>query len=127
MGSKKIKGNVDMKFLKNLWKLIRISIPSFVSRETLCLISSYSLMVLRTVLTIYISEINGSIVKSIIKMNIQKFIINLTTLLLVSFPSAVVNSAIEFVNKMLSAFLRENLTKHLQKNFVKGMGFYQVK
>jgi len=92
----------------------------------LCLISSYGFMILRTWLTIYISEVNGSLVKAIIKMDLQHFIVNLTTLFLVSFPSAVVNSSIEYINKMLSAFLRENLTKHLHEKFINKMCFYQV-
>lgn len=83
-------------------------------------------MILRTMLTIYISEINGSIVKSIVKMDLGRFFINLTTLFLVSFPSAIVNSSIEYVNKMLSAYLRENITKHLHKNYIEKMCFYQV-
>lgn len=105
---------------------MKIAFPGAFGRETLCLISNYSLMILRTWLSIYISEINGSIVKSIIKMDFRHFIVNLTTLFLASFPSAVVNSSIEYVNKMLSAFLRENLTKHMHKNYIKKMCFYQV-
>lgn len=115
-----------MSFLRKLIRLVKIAFPSIFGRETLCLSSAYILMFLRTYLTIYISEVNGSIVKSIIKMDINHFIINLTTLFLVSLPSAVVNSGIEYINRMLSAFLRENLTKHLHKKFIKKMCFYQV-
>jgi ABC-type uncharacterized transport system fused permease/ATPase subunit len=107
-------------------KLMKIGFPKVLSRETLCLVSSYTMMILRTWLTIYISDINGSIVKSIVKMDIKHFIVNLTTLFLVSFPSAMVNSSIEYINKMLSTFLRENLTKNLHQKYINNMCFYQV-
>jgi len=115
-----------MSFIKKLIRLIKIAFPNVLGRETLFIVSNYLLMFARTYLTIYISEVNGSIVKSIVKMDLNHFIINLTTLFLVSLPSAMVNSSIEYVNRMLSAFLRENLTKHLHKKFIRKMCFYQV-
>ncbi len=104
-----------------------VAFPKVIGRETLCLVSSYGLMILKTMLTIYIAEVNGSAVKSMIKLDFRHFIINLLTIFLVSLPSAMVNSGIEFVNKMLSAYLRENLTKYLHKKFIRKMAFYQVK
>ena len=67
-------------------------------------------MIVRTLLSIYIAEINGSIVK----MDFRHFIVNLVTLVLISFPTAKVNSGFKYVGKMFATYLRENLTTHLQ-------------
>jgi len=43
-----------------------------------------------------------------------------------SFPSAVVNSSLEYFNKILGLFFRENLTKHFHETYLSGMCFYQI-
>jgi len=116
-----------MKFLKKLFKLIKVAIPNYFGRESMCLIVSSALMIARTYLTIYISEINGSIVKSIVKMSFPRFMVNLIALAVVCVPAAMINSGIEYISRMFSAFLRENLTKHLHNNYLENMCFYQVK
>jgi ABC-type uncharacterized transport system fused permease/ATPase subunit len=117
---------VDINFLKKLYKLIKISFPAIFGRESFALFTSYSLMIVRTLLTIYLAEINGSIVKAIIKMDFRHFIINVVTLALATLPSAVCNSGIEYANKMFACYMRENMSKYLHKNYLKEMCFYQV-
>jgi hypothetical protein len=63
-----------MDFLRKLYRLIKIVIPKLISRETLGIASLSALLVLRTVLSIYISEVNGSIVKAIVDIKPIKFI-----------------------------------------------------
>jgi hypothetical protein len=63
-----------MDFLKKLYKLIKVVIPKFAGRETVGILSLSTLLVLRTVLSIYISEVNGSIVKAIVDLKPVKFI-----------------------------------------------------
>lgn len=45
---------------------------------------------------------------------------------LFSFPSAVVNSSLDYLNKILGLYLRENLTKNFHETYLKGMCFYQI-
>lgn len=48
--------------------------PRLIGRETFGVLSLSALLVLRTVLSIYISEVNGSIVKAIVDVKPIKFI-----------------------------------------------------
>jgi len=52
---------------------MKIAIPKLFGRETLSIVSLSILLVLRTVLSIYISDVNGSIVKAIVGVNLMNF------------------------------------------------------
>lgn len=53
---------------------MKIAIPKVFGRETLSVVALSVLLVLRTVLSIYISDVNGSIVKAIVGVNLMNFI-----------------------------------------------------
>jgi hypothetical protein len=57
-----------------LVKLLKIAFPRLFGRETLSIFALSILLVLRTLLSIYISDINGSIVKAIVGVNFMNFI-----------------------------------------------------
>ena len=63
---KKIKTAVDAKFVANLRRLLRIAIPALWSREVGYLFILAFFLVVRTVLSIRIADVNGKIVKSIV-------------------------------------------------------------
>ena len=67
------KGIVDRIFFSRLWKLTKIAVPSLFGRETAWLGSLYLLLVLRTFLSISISEIKGKIVKAIVTRKGSRF------------------------------------------------------
>lgn len=60
------KGNVDAVFLSRIKKLLKIVIPSWKTVEVLDIALLTVFLVLRTFLSIYISTVNGRIVKAII-------------------------------------------------------------
>lgn len=45
---------------------------------------------------------------------------------LYSFPSAIVNSGLDYYNRKLAICFRQNLTKHFQKEYLQKMCFYQM-
>jgi len=53
---------------------MKIAVPKVFGRETLSIVGLSCLLVLRTVLSIYISDVNGSIVKAIVGVNMLNFI-----------------------------------------------------
>jgi ATP-binding cassette subfamily D (ALD) protein 3 len=122
----KSKGYVNLNFLKRLLKLLRIAVPKLFGREVASILLLSVLLFLRTYLSIYISEVNGSIVKAIVSRNIFKFIRQIIVLGLYSLPSAFVNSSLDYLNKLLGLFFRENLTKYLHEKYLTGMCFYQI-
>ena len=67
------RGLVDKIFFSRLWKLTKIVVPSFASREVAWLSSLCVLLVLRTFMSISISEIKGKIVKAIVTRQGSRF------------------------------------------------------
>lgn len=63
-----------MVFLKRAAELIRIVIPDWKSYETLNIVTLTVFLVVRTFLSIYIANVNGRIVKSIINVNYSDFV-----------------------------------------------------
>lgn len=123
---KKLKGKVDKKFFRKLIKLIKISIPSLIGRETLVVVLLSVALILRTILSIHVSDVNGRIVKSIVRMNMNEFVYRLFVLGLYSLPSSIINSSLELFNKLLGLYLRENLTKYFHEKYLKNKCFYQI-
>lgn len=81
---------------------------------------------LRTFLSIYISAINGKIVKAIIQKDLNLFIKRVVSLGLIAFPASFVNSFLEFLNKRLALNFRKRLTEYFHQRYLKGMIFYQL-
>lgn len=84
------------------------------------------LLVLRTFLSIWISDLKGSWVRSIVKKDLVSFIKQMIMMTLYSFPSATVNSGLEYLNRKLGLYFRKNLTKSFQEKYLEKMCFYQI-
>lgn len=63
-----------MVFLKRAAELIKIVIPDWKSYETFNIVTLTVFLVVRTFLSIYIANVNGRIVKSIINVNYTDFV-----------------------------------------------------
>jgi len=61
-------------------RLLKIALRKVVGRETISLVLISVLMVVRSTLSIYISDVNGDLAKSIIRINLFDFIKNVNIL-----------------------------------------------
>lgn len=68
------RGHINTEFFFRLWRLIRIVIPSWKSREFISLCALSALLVLRTMVSISLSGVKGKIVKAIVKKDSTRFI-----------------------------------------------------
>lgn len=64
---------MDKEFFRKAMKLIKIAIPSLYSQETFYLVSLSGLLVLRTIMSIWLAEVQGQIVKAIVGRNVSEF------------------------------------------------------
>jgi len=55
-----------------------------------------ALLVVRTMMSIWLADVNGQIVKAIIKKDLKLFIYRIFVLFLFALPSSAVNSGIEY-------------------------------
>ena len=104
------KGNVDRVFWERIKKLLKIAIPSWKTKEVLYIIVLSCLLVVRTYLSIWLADVNGQIVKSIVRLNFQMFMRRVFALMLFAIPSSTVNSGMDYFTKLLATAFRERLT-----------------
>ena len=68
------KGNVDKEFWERVFKLVRHVVPGWKSREAKYIISLAVLLVIRTMMSIWLADVNGRVVKAIVDKDLSMFI-----------------------------------------------------
>ena len=113
-------------FFKRLWILIKIVIPSFYSKEFLDIIYLSLALYLRTILSIYLAEVKGKLVKGIIQQNFQLFTKGILYLGICSIPGSFINSSLTFLNKRLALYFREKMTKYFLDLYLDKLVYYKI-
>ena len=116
--------NVD--FIVQMIKLIRIMIPTVVSNETLILIAHTLSLVSRTFLSIYVANLEGKVVKYIVRRDVYNFSLMLTQWLLVALPATFINSLIRFLEGQMALAFRTRLVRYAYDLYFKNDTYYAV-
>lgn len=113
-----------MRFAKNVLSLCKIAIPDWKSAEVFHLVVLSILLVLRTSLTISISEINGAIVRGIISRDFKAFLYAIGGLAVLSIPASICNSGLDYLQNKLAIMYRERLSKFFNSQYLSGLTYY---
>lgn len=124
---KKGRGRVDAQFIANLRRIIAIVIPQWRSWESVHLLALTGLLIARTLLSISIATVNGSIVKAIVTKKFAAFVKKLLVLAVYAVPASTINSGLDYLNKKIALMFRSNLTKALNNRYLENMTFYKMK
>jgi len=84
------------------------------------------LLVIRTMMSIWLADVNGAVVKAIVNKSLKQFIQRIVILMLFAVPSSTVNSALDFCQKKLALAFRLRLTNHFHKNYLEKMHYYKI-
>ena len=128
-GSKKKKKRspaVNREFIRQLLKLLRVSIPSPISREFLLLVLHTASLVSRTFLSIYVAQLDGRIVKSIVEQNPRLFLQHCINWLLVAIPATFINSLIRYLECKLALAIRTRLVDYAYLLYFRNQTYYRV-
>lgn len=85
------------------------------------------MLIARTMLSISIAAVNGSIVKAIVTKQFSTFVKKLLVLGVYAVPASTINSGLDFLNKKIALMFRSNLTKTLNSRYLENMTFYKMK
>nr|XP_018264977.1 ATP-binding cassette, subfamily D (ALD), peroxisomal long-chain fatty acid import protein [Kwoniella dejecticola CBS 10117]OBR87135.1 ATP-binding cassette, subfamily D (ALD), peroxisomal long-chain fatty acid import protein [Kwoniella dejecticola CBS 10117] len=96
----------DPLFHIRLKRLLRIVIPSLKSREAAMLALHSAFLVTRTGLSLYVAELDGRIVSSLVTAQPALFLMNLARWLLVAIPATYTNSMLEYLQSELGLAYR---------------------
>lgn len=101
-------------------------VPSWKTKEFLYLGVLSGLLVIRTYMSIWLSEVNGHIVKAIVDRSLSDFIKRILGLMLFAIPSSAVNSGMDYFTKLLSLAFRERMTRHFHTKYLNKMFYYKI-
>jgi len=117
---------VNGEFVKRLLKLLKIVIPGFNSKEFLLLFMHTCFLVSRTVVSVYVARLDGSIVKSIVDRNGPVFALRIVYWLIIAVPATYINSMIRYLENKLALAFRTRLVDHLYGMYMDDETYYRI-
>jgi ATP-binding cassette subfamily D (ALD) long-chain fatty acid import protein len=90
----KKKVGINREFFKNLMRLLRICIPGWRSKELRLLISHTVFLVLRTLISVYVAEMDGKLVSALVRGKGKEFLKGLVWWMIIAVPATFTNSMV---------------------------------
>lgn len=117
---------VNKVFLRQLLKLLKISIPRVLSKEFGLLSLHTGSLIARTFLTIYVATLDGKIVQSIVEGNVPQFLALTVNWVLLAVPATFVNSLIRYLECKLALAIRTRLVEYAYSLYFQSQTYYRV-
>jgi ATP-binding cassette, subfamily D (ALD), peroxisomal long-chain fatty acid import protein len=90
----KKKVELNREFFKSLFRLLKIVIPSWKSKELRLLVSHSIFLVLRTLISLYVAELDGRLVSDLVRGRGKEFLKGLVWWMIVAVPATFTNSMV---------------------------------
>ncbi|CAF9926897.1 MAG: hypothetical protein HETSPECPRED_006448 [Heterodermia speciosa] len=117
---------LNREFVRNLLRLLRIVIPGWRSKELGLLMSHSVFLVLRTLLSLYVAELDGKLVSSLVQGKGKRFLRNVVWWMIVAVPATFTNSMLSYHQCKLALQYRARLTSYLHTRYLSNMTFYSL-
>ncbi|KAI1449667.1 ABC transporter transmembrane region 2 [Annulohypoxylon stygium] len=122
--TKKKKVELNREFFKSLLRLLKIVVPGARSKETRLLISHSFFLVIRTLISLKVAEMDGAIVKALVKGNGKEFLTRIVWWMLIAVPATFTNSMLSYHQAELSLRYRTRLTQFIHDKYLSQLTFY---
>eukprot|EP00760_Papus_ankaliazontas_P002840 PhM_4_TR11296/c1_g1_i1/m.93325/K15628/PXA; ATP-binding cassette, subfamily D (ALD), peroxisomal long-chain fatty acid import protein len=113
-------------FKDDFLSLMKICYPSYTCTEARLTIAFGIVLLVRTLLSLAIAEIDGAIVKNLVQMNMPKLMKNLSMWFGVGLPSSYINAFIKNLQTRLALAYRERLSHHAVKLYFANDAYYRI-
>jgi ATP-binding cassette, subfamily D (ALD), peroxisomal long-chain fatty acid import protein len=136
------KVELNREFFKSLFRLLKIIIPGWKSTEMRLLISHSFFLVIRTLLSLYVADLDGKLVSNLVRGKGKDFLIGIVWWMMVAVPATFTNSMVSYVNRekegvltcmklsyhqcRLSLQYRSRLTNYIHDKYLSNMTFYGI-
>ncbi|KAF2016821.1 hypothetical protein BU24DRAFT_387642 [Aaosphaeria arxii CBS 175.79] len=120
------KVELNREFFKNLLRLLKIVIPGWRSKEFRLLISHSIFLVLRTMISLYVAELDGKLVSNLVRGKGRDFLTGLVWWMAVAVPATFTNSMLSYHQCKLSLQYRTRLTHYIHSRYLSHMTFYTL-
>ncbi|KAI5799813.1 ABC transporter transmembrane region 2-domain-containing protein [Geopyxis carbonaria] len=120
------KGELNREFFRNLWRLLRIVIPGVRSKEMRLVVTHSVFLVIRTLISLYVAELDGKLVSSLVRGKGRDFLWNIGWWMAVAVPATFTNSMLSYHQHKLALQYRTRLTRHIHDRYLSRMTFYAL-
>lgn len=96
------KVGVNREFFRNLLRLLKVVIPGWRTKEMRLLVGHSVFLVLRTLLSLYVAELDGRLVSNLVRGKGRDFLLGLVWWMIVAVPAT-------FTNSMVSAKIQGSM------------------
>jgi ATP-binding cassette subfamily D (ALD) long-chain fatty acid import protein len=120
------KVELNLEFFKNLLRLLKIVIPGWKSKEMRLLITHSFFLVIRTLISVYVAELDGKLVSALVRGKGKEFLLGIVWWMLVALPATFTNSMLSYHQCKLSLQYRTRLTKYIHSKYLSNMTFYSL-
>ncbi|KIX05204.1 uncharacterized protein Z518_06076 [Rhinocladiella mackenziei CBS 650.93] len=117
---------INREFFRNLLRLLKIVIPGWRSKELRLLVSHSVFLILRTLLSLYVADLDGRVVSALVKGRGRDFILGLVWWMLVAIPATFTNSMLQYHQTRLALSYRTRLTSYVHEKYLDNMTFYTL-
>lgn len=95
-GAKK-RVELNREFFRNLLRLLRIVVPGWKSRELGLIISHSAFLVARTLISLYVADLDGKLVSSLVRGKGTEFLLGVVWWMVVAVPATFTNSMVSSI------------------------------
>ncbi|KAI0846637.1 ABC transporter transmembrane region 2-domain-containing protein [Daldinia vernicosa] len=124
--TKKKKVELNREFFKSLLKLLKIVVPGARSKEARLLVSHSFFLVVRTLISLKVAEMDGAIVKALVKGSGKEFLTRIVWWMLIAVPATFTNSMLSYHQAELSLSYRTRLTQYIHDKYLSQLTFYGI-
>lgn len=146
----KKKVELNREFFRSLLRLLNIVIPGAKSKEARLLLSHTLFLIIRTLISVKVAEMDGAIVKALVKGSGKEFLTRIVWWMLIAVPATFTNSMVSYSNPTtlfdahhkdtnytcplqlsyhqaeLSLKYRTRLTQHIHDKYLSKLTFYGI-
>lgn len=120
------KVELNSEFFRSLWRLLKIVIPGWKSKELRLIISHSFFLVIRTLISLYVAELDGKLVSSLVRGKGKEFLRGIVWWMIVAVPATFTNSMLSYHQCKLALQYRSRLTTYLHQRYLSNMTFYSL-
>ncbi|OAP55849.1 hypothetical protein AYL99_10001 [Fonsecaea erecta] len=117
---------INREFFRNLLRLLKIVIPGWRSKELRLIVSHSVFLVIRTLLSLYVAELDGKVVSALVRGKGREFVLGLVWWMLVAVPATFTNSMLQYHQTRLALAYRTRLTQYIHEKYLNNMTFYTL-
>lgn len=124
--NKRPKVELNREFFRNLFRLLKICVPGWRSKELRLLINHSLLLVIRTLISLKVAAMDGALVSCLIRGKGRDFLLGIIWWMLIAIPATITNSMLSYHQCKLSLQYRTRLTNHIHDKYLSNMTFYSL-